>query len=98
MSLRASQRRRSHIAMRERLLGEAFDRYLTWRNEAEAAREAYTRWWRATERAVPYAAYAAALDREECAATAYGSVVARIDRLPDTDRRLVRAQTGTPRR
>jgi hypothetical protein len=98
MSPRALQRRRSHMATRERLLEEAFDRYLTWRAEAEASRKAYTRWWRATDGALPYAAYTAALDREECAATAYGSVVARIDRLPDTDRRLLGVEPGTPGR
>ncbi len=98
MRLRALQRRRSHLARRERLLEEAFDRYLSWRAEAEAAREAYTRWWGATEGALPYAAYTAALDREECAATMYGNVVARVDSILDADLQLARVQTRTARR
>jgi hypothetical protein len=84
--------------MRERLLDEAFDRYLSWRAEAEAAREAYTRWWRATEGALPYAAYTAALDREERAARIYGAVVARIDSILDADRQVAQVELGTLRR
>jgi len=68
---------------RERLLDEAFKRYLDWRAESDAVRDAYGAWSRASvgESALPFAAYGAALDREQHAAALYGSVIGRVERL-----------------
>jgi hypothetical protein len=67
----------------ERLTDEAFARYLDWRAESEAVDAAYALWSRAPRAggALPFAAYGAALEREERAATVYRSVVDRIDQL-----------------
>jgi hypothetical protein len=68
---------------RERLLDEALERYLDWRTESQAVDEAYAVWSRASagEGALPFAAYGAALDREQRAAAAHGSVIDRVERL-----------------
>ena len=53
------------------------DGYVTWREESGAVAESYRSWNCADrdERWLAYAAYVAALDREERAATAYGHLV-----------------------
>jgi len=68
---------------RERLLDEALERYLDWRTESQAVDEAYAVWSQASagERALPFAAYGAALDREQGAAAVYSSVIDRVERL-----------------
>ncbi len=75
-------RRRFDRSSRERLIDDAFARYLDWRVESEAVKAAYAVWSRAprTDGALPFAAYGAALDREQSAATAYRSVIAQIER------------------
>jgi hypothetical protein len=47
-----------------------FETYINWREECERVRRTYARWTRAepSERASAFAAYRAALDREESAA------------------------------
>ncbi len=64
-----------------RLLDEAVDAYVDWREECAGVWSAYGRWLRATVVDAPlaFSAYRAAVDREECA-------VARLRRLDDADR------------
>jgi hypothetical protein len=100
MSPRIFQRRGFEVAIRERLLDEAFDRYLDWRAESETVCTAYRRWSSATaaEGADSFAAYRAALDREERAASVYGTIVGRIKRILDPDLELAPAEAGAARR
>jgi hypothetical protein len=83
MSKRGSPRRPFEGWLREHLTNEAFARYLDWRAESEAVAAAYGVWSRAprTEGALAFAAYGAAIDREERAATVYRSVIDRIEQL-----------------
>jgi hypothetical protein len=85
--------------VRNRVLDEAFERYLDWRTESEAVREAYRVWSTASsgEGALPFAAYGAALDREQRAATLYGSVIERVERLVAGEREFAAAQSGATR-
>jgi hypothetical protein len=82
MSRRLLQRRRFDQSVRDQLIDEAFARYLDWLAESEAVTAAYGVWSRAagTDGALPFAAYGAALDREERAAIVYRSVIDRIER------------------
>jgi hypothetical protein len=100
MSPRIFQRRGFGVAMRERLLDEAFDRYLDWRAESDAVHAAYGYWSNATaaEGADSFAAFRAALDREESAARVYGSVVGRMKPIFDADRELTLAESGADKR
>jgi hypothetical protein len=61
----------------DRLADEAFECYLAWRSECAVLEAAYRAWLRASrsDAALAYAAYAAALDREECAAGRYHTVL-----------------------
>jgi hypothetical protein len=67
----------------ERLVNEAFERYLEWRAESDSVSEAYRAWSTASagDGALPFAAYRGALDREQRAAELYGSVIDRVERL-----------------
>ena len=69
--------------VRERLADEAFERYLDWRDESAAMEAAYSHWLDAPaqEKASAFTAYAAALDREECAARHYQTHVEQAERL-----------------
>jgi hypothetical protein len=65
-------------ATRESELTDALiDSYVKWREQSGAVAESYRSWDRAPrdERAVAYATYVLALDREEHAARAYRSLV-----------------------
>jgi hypothetical protein len=90
MSRRVLQRRQFDQSVREQLIDEAFARYLDWLAESEAVKAAYGVWSRAprTDGALPFAAYRAALDREERAATVYGLVIDRIEQLFGGEERL----------
>jgi hypothetical protein len=83
MSRRLFQRRQCDQSLREQLIDEAFARYLDWLAESEAVNAAYGVWSRAarTDGALPFAAYGAALDREERAATMYRSVIDQVEQL-----------------
>jgi len=100
MSPRIFQRRGFGVAMRERLLNEAFDRYLDWRAESDAVCEAYGHWSTASaaQGADSFAAYRAALDREERAARVYSTVVHRMKRIFDVDLDLGPSASEAPRR
>jgi hypothetical protein len=99
MSPRLFQRRQLDRAPREQLLDEAFARYLDWLAESEAVAAAYGAWSRAarSDGALPFAAYGAALDREEQAATVYRAVVDRVLRLSGGEHRLDGARAGAAR-
>jgi hypothetical protein len=99
MSRRLIQRRQFDESLRERLIDEALARYFDWLAESESVNAAYGRWSRAarTEGALPFAAYAAALDREERAATVYRSVVDQVERLFGGEERLAGAPQGATR-
>ena len=58
----------------------AMDRYLAWREESMRVDTAYANWRRAPsgDRTLLYAAYLAALDREERAATDYRRMIDRV--------------------
>jgi hypothetical protein len=99
MSRRLFQRRQFDQSPREQLIDEAFARYLDWLAESEAVNAAYGVWSRATrtEGALPFAAYAAALDREERAATVYRSVIDQVEQLLGGEDRLAGARPGAAR-
>jgi hypothetical protein len=99
MSRRLFERRQVSQSLREQLIDEAFARYLDWLAESEAVNEAYRVWSRAprTGGVLPFAAYGAALDREERAATVYRSVIDRIERLFGGEERVAGARPGAAR-
>src|SRR6478735_4069874 len=90
VSRRVLQRRQFDESLREQLIEEAFARYLDWLAESEAVNAAYGAWSSAppTDAALPFAAYGAALDREERAAAVYRSVIDRIEQLFGGEARL----------
>ena len=71
-----------HAPLR-RLRDEILDLYLDWREEAAAVADAYASWAGAPagEEGRCFAAYTAALDREEAAARSYADVLASGERL-----------------
>jgi hypothetical protein len=99
MSRRVLQRRRFDQSVREQLIDEAFARYLDWLAESEAVNAAYGVWSRAprTGAALPFAAYGAALDREERAATVYRSVIDQVEQLSGGEERLAGKRPGAAR-
>ena len=70
-------------AARDWLVNETIERYVAWRAECEAVSAAY----RAcsseigSERVLWFAAFNAALDREECAAELYSACITRLSRF-----------------
>ena len=65
----------------DRQLGdEAIRVYVDWREESAGVWDAFDRWERThgADAATAFAAYRAALDREECAAHAYADLLMRI--------------------
>jgi hypothetical protein len=66
----------------KRLVDEAMDAYVDWREECAAVWDAYDRFARAPVADAPlaFSAYRAALDREECASRAYADLMARMAR------------------
>lgn len=99
MSPRLFQRRQLDRAQCEQLLDEAFARYLDWLAESEAVTAAYGVWSRSarSDGALPFAAYGAALDREEQAATVYRAVIDRVLRLSGDEHRFGGARAGATR-
>ena len=72
LSLRLRPDRDARLRRKNALIDEAMDRYLEWREECAAVSDAYQSWTSATEETdLPFAAYTAALDREQSAATVY---------------------------
>jgi hypothetical protein len=76
--------------IRPELVDDMVETYVEWREECLSLRKAYRDWLRAPlgERALAFAVYGAALDREEQASSAYAQRVNRIAREPvDAPRR-----------
>ena len=69
--------------LRDRLIDDAFEHYLAWRSESALLDTAYRAWLQAprSDASLAFAAYAAALDREECAAVAYRTALAAVEDL-----------------
>ena len=66
------------VCERDRRVGDALiDLYVEWREECSEVHLAYARWHRATrgDRAAAFAAYNAALDREERASDTYAALI-----------------------
>jgi hypothetical protein len=66
------------VCERDRRLGDALiDLYVEWREECSSVRLAYARWADAcrADRAAAFAAYNAALDREERASDIYAALI-----------------------
>jgi hypothetical protein len=63
------------------LIDAVLDGYVAWREENAAAETAYRNWLRAgrAERGLAFAAYTAALDREERAAADYQRMIERAE-------------------
>jgi hypothetical protein len=85
MSVREESRRREeseHMSTNEHadLIDRLMDMYVEWREECVALWDAHERWKRATagDRQLAFAAYRAALDREEWACHVYQDHVSRI--------------------
>lgn len=66
-----------------RLRDEIIDLYLDWREEAAAVADAYALWADATadDKAARFAAFTAAIDREDAAARSYADVLANGERV-----------------
>jgi len=65
------------------LVDQALDSYIDWRVDERGVADAYARWSQATpggEQNVRFAAYTAALDREEAAANEYAESIGRLAR------------------
>jgi hypothetical protein len=65
------------------LVDEAMECYVDWREECAAVESAYGRWSSASPEGaeLPYAAYSAALDREQSAAGVYRRALERLARV-----------------
>ena len=68
---------------RRRVVDEAMDAYVDWRQACNAVRLAYSRWAgaRRSEVALWYAAYSVALEREEHASERYAGLLRRAGEL-----------------
>jgi hypothetical protein len=68
-------------------MNKAMDAYLSWREQCILLRVAYSQWEaaRASDSAVCYDAYSAALEREERASELYASLTRRIGRAVVVD-------------
>jgi hypothetical protein len=93
MSPRMFQRHANDRAVREHPVDMAFQRYVEWRELSAAVGKAYETWSNgpSAEGAMSFAAYGAALDQEECAASLYGSIIDELQRLIDAEGELVAA-------
>jgi hypothetical protein len=80
---RYSTDERRMVAIHGALVDATFDAYLEWRERSAAAQEAYAGWRDAlkADRALAFAAYTAALDREERASVAYADLASRAGRV-----------------
>jgi predicted aminopeptidase len=82
LSLRSRPNRDERLRRKNALIDEAMERYVEWREECAAVYDAYANWTNAPteETDLPFAAYSAALDREQSAATVYGRALERLGR------------------
>jgi hypothetical protein len=70
-------------SLRRRMVDEAMEAYVEWREECIRVDEAYRGWLSAVraDAALAFPAYVAALDREERASEVYAGVIHRLERL-----------------
>jgi hypothetical protein len=68
-------------AQRRRMVDQAMDAYVDWREECHRVWEAYERWLDAArpDTAFAFVAYVAALDREQRAAEVYAEFINRLE-------------------
>jgi hypothetical protein len=73
------------LSRRRRAVKSALQAYVRWRKECAEVRAAYVRWASADRHcaALEYAAYNAALEREEGAAARYARLAARAELGPE---------------
>ena len=83
LSLLSREDPRREELVRNALVDEAMERYVEWREECAAVEDAYANWTHAPREAaeLPFAAYSAALDREQSAAGVYGRAIDRLARM-----------------
>ena len=74
-------------SQRRQLVDEAMDAYIDWREECIAVSDAYAGWVaaEATDAALAFGVYTAALDREERASQVYAGLIRRVGDLVTTD-------------
>ena len=65
---------------RSELVDQAMERYVEWREECVAVENAYANWANSSAETaeLPFAAYSAALDREQSAAVVYRRALERL--------------------
>jgi hypothetical protein len=99
MSPRPFQRLGAGECVRDRLIDEVFACYLDWRAQSDMVETAYRLWSTAppTEGALPFAAYRAALDLEECAAMIYRQAVDRLRQPLEGEQHVAAAQPRVAR-
>lgn len=70
-------------SQRRRMVDDAMDAYVEWREECARVWDAYQRWLGAVraDAALAFPAYVAALDREELASEVYAGLISRLDHL-----------------
>jgi hypothetical protein len=80
LSILSREDPRKEELARSVLVDEAMERYVEWREECGAVEDAYANWSSASpeEAELPFAAYSAALDREQSAATVYHRAIDRL--------------------
>jgi hypothetical protein len=80
LSIRTRPDRHERLRRKNALIDEAMERYVEWREESAGVDDAYANWTNAPteEPDLPFAAYSAALDREQSAATVYGRALERL--------------------
>jgi hypothetical protein len=85
---------------RRALIDDLMDAYVDWREECIGLREAYDRWssGSADERSLAFAAYGAALDREQLASFVYAERAERVARLLKSNRGPLRRLWRSVRR
>jgi hypothetical protein len=68
--------------VRRELIDDLMEAYVSWREECAALVQAYERWASVppTERDLAFAAYTAALDREQQATAVYSNRIERVER------------------
>jgi hypothetical protein len=73
----------SDHAVAWRSIDVLLERYVAWREHSAVVRQAYHHWDRSDgeDRALAYAGYVAALDREEHAARGYAAQIERVAQL-----------------
>jgi hypothetical protein len=76
-------------SIRDTVIDDVMEAYVDWREESEEVESAYRRWTTAppTDVALAFAAYVAALDREDRASIFYAEVIGRAVVLREGRRR-----------